>query len=77
MIVELRARAVLGAFRGSEPRDLDALVAAVTGLSAAWPCLRGRVSDIEINPIMVGSEGEGVVAVDIRSIARDQDEEET
>ncbi|MGB0631915.1 MAG: acetate--CoA ligase family protein [Alphaproteobacteria bacterium] len=72
MIEELRAKAVLGAFRGAAPRDVDALVDAVVGLSNAWPALRDRVSDIEINPIMVGAEGEGVVAVDIRSIARDQ-----
>ena len=70
MIGELRAKAVLGAFRGTPPRDVDALVAAVVGLSDAWPALRDRVSDIEINPMMVGAEGEGVVAVDIRSIPR-------
>ena len=73
MIEELRAKAVLGAFRGAAPRDVDALVAAVVGLSDSWPALQDRLSDIEINPIMVGAEGEGVVAVDIRSLPRDQD----
>jgi len=72
MIDELRAKAVLGPFRGAAPRDVEALVSALVGLSDAWPALRDRVSDIEINPIMVGAEGEGVVAVDIRSIAREQ-----
>ena len=70
MIEELRAKAVLGAFRAAPPRDVDALVAAVVGLSDAWPALRDRVTDIEINPIIVGAEGDGVVAVDIRSIDR-------
>ena len=56
----------------SAPRDVDALVAAVVGLSNSWPALQDRISDIEINPMMVGAEGEGVVAVDIRSISRDQ-----
>ena len=69
MIDELRAKAVLGPFRGAAPRDVEALVSALVGLSDAWPALRDRVSDIEINPMMVGAEGEGVVAVDIRSIA--------
>ena len=72
MIDELRAKAVLGAFRGAAPRDVDALVAAVVGLSDSWPALQDRISDIEINPMMVGAEGEGVVAVDIRSLSRDQ-----
>ena len=72
MIDELRAKAVLGAFRGAAPRDVDALVAAVVGLSNSWPALQDRISDIEINPMMVGAEGEGVVAVDIRSLSRDQ-----
>ena len=70
MIEELRAKAVLGAFRAAPPRDVDALVTAVVGLSDVWPALRDRVTDIEINPIMVGAEGDGVVAVDIRSIDR-------
>ena len=72
MIGELRAKAVLGAFRGAAPRDVDALVAAVVGLSNSWPALQDRISDIEINPMMVGAEGEGVVAADIRSFSRDQ-----
>ncbi|MEE2995679.1 MAG: acetate--CoA ligase family protein [Pseudomonadota bacterium] len=72
MIEELRSKAVLGAFRGAAPRDVDALSNAVVGLSNSWPTLQGRVSDIEINPIMVGAEGDGVIAVDIRYIERDK-----
>lgn len=72
MIGELRSRAVLGAFRGAAARDVDALSDAVVSLSNSWPALKDRISDIEINPMMVGAEGEGVVAVDIRYIDREK-----
>ena len=71
MLDELDAKALLGDFRGAPARDVEALVKAVVGLSDAYPILRGRYSDIEINPIMLGAAGEGVYAVDIRAIARD------
>ena len=71
MLDELDAKALLGDFRGAPARDVEALVRAVVGLSDAYPILRGRYSDIEINPIMLGAAGEGVYAVDIRAIARD------
>ena len=70
MLEELGAKALLGEFRGAPARDVDAMVKAVVGMSAAYPVLRGRFSDIEINPIMLGAEGEGAYAVDIRAIAR-------
>jgi acetate---CoA ligase (ADP-forming) len=72
MIGELRAKALLGAFRGAPPRDVDALIACVTGLCDAYLDMRDTLSDIEINPLMVGAAGEGVCAVDIRAIPRDQ-----
>jgi acetyltransferase len=70
MLDELRGRAVLGAFRGSAPRDIDALVAAMCGLSRFYQTYREHLADIEINPLMVLAEGEGVRAVDIRPVWR-------
>lgn len=70
MLGELRARAVLGEFRGAPARDVDALIACAVALSRAYLDMRGEVSDIEINPLMVGPVGDGVCAVDIRAIKR-------
>lgn len=70
MIGELRAKALLGAFRGAPERDVLALVECAVNLSNAYLELRDRVSDIEINPLMVGAKGHGVCAVDIRAIPR-------
>ena len=71
LIDELGAKALLGPFRGTVARDVDALIDCAVGLSNAYLALRDRVSDIEINPLMIGAAGDGVCAVDIRAIPRD------
>ena len=71
LIDELGAKALLGPFRGAVARDVDALIDCAVGLSNAYLALRDRVSDIEINPLMIGAAGDGVCAVDIRAIPRD------
>lgn len=70
MIAELRGRILFDDFRGEPARDVDALAAAATGLSDAYAVLRDRVSEIEINPLVVRARGEGACAVDIRAVAR-------
>jgi acyl-CoA synthetase (NDP forming) len=74
MLGDLRAQALLGPFRGAPARDVDALINCAVALSNAYLDLRGEVSDIEINPLMVGATGDGVCAVDIRAIRRDTKE---
>ena len=74
MLGDLRAKALLGPFRGAPARDVDALIDCAVALSNVYLDLRGEVSDIEINPLMVGATGDGVCAVDIRAIRRDTKE---
>ena len=74
MLGDLRAKALLGPFRGAPARDVDALINCAVALSNAYLDLSGEVSDIEINPLMVGATGDGVCAVDIRAIRRDTKE---
>jgi succinyl-CoA synthetase beta subunit len=62
-IVELRASALLGRFRGQPPRDIAALTDAierVDALMAAYPAIK----EIDINPIVIHAEDRGVVALD-------------
>jgi acyl-CoA synthetase (NDP forming) len=64
MVEEVRGLAIIRGYRGLPRGDCDALAAAVAAMSqlAALP---GRtVTDAEINPLIVKSEGAGVVAVD-------------
>ena len=70
MLNELRGKSILGHFRGAAPRDIDALVSAICGLSKIFAQHRKYLADLEVNPLIVGAEGEGVRAVDVRPVWR-------
>jgi acetate---CoA ligase (ADP-forming) len=70
MIRSLRGAALLGQFRGRPARDVDALIAAMTGLSRLFADHRAWLSDLEFNPVMVLGKGEGLRAVDVRTVRR-------
>ncbi len=62
-LMKLRGAKLLGAFRGQEARDVAALADAAARIGAlmiATPTL----DDIDVNPLIVYADGEGVVAVD-------------
>lgn len=71
MIESLRSKALLYGFRGQPPRDVDAAVRAMVGLSRLFLDHRDSLADLEINPLMVLAEGEGVRAIDVRCVRRD------
>ena len=70
MLKELRGYKVLEGARGQGPRDVDALVKAIVGLSDIFAAHRHHLSDMEINPIMVRAQGRGVAAVDVRLVRK-------
>jgi acetate---CoA ligase (ADP-forming) len=70
MLNELRGYKVLEGARGQGPRDVDALVKAMVGLSDIFAAHRNHLSDIEINPIMVRAQGRGLAAVDVRLVRK-------
>jgi acetyltransferase len=70
MLKELRSYKVLEGVRGQGPRDIDALVKAMVGLSEIFAAHRSHLSDMEINPIMVRAQGGGVAAVDVRLVRK-------
>jgi acetyltransferase len=70
MLKELRGYQVLEGVRGQGPRDIDALVKAMVGLSDIFSAHRDHLSDMEINPIMVREKGKGVAAVDVRLVRK-------
>jgi succinyl-CoA synthetase beta subunit len=47
---------------------VEALVRAITGLSELFVSYRSFFSDLEVNPLIVREEGQGVAAVDVRAI---------
>jgi acyl-CoA synthetase (NDP forming) len=64
MIAEVKGFAALRGFRGLPRGDLEALAHAVAAVSRLALADAPRVREAEINPLIVGREGEGVVAVD-------------
>jgi len=70
MLKELRGYKVLEGVRGQKPRDIEALVKSMVGLSEIFAMYRNHLSDIEINPIMVREQGKGAAAVDVRLVKK-------
>ncbi len=64
MIDGLRGSEILKGARGRPPADLDALVNALLGLSDFAISAGPNIESVDINPLMVGAEGEGAVMVD-------------
>ena len=60
---KLKGAALLGAFRGAAPRDLAALARAVRALGE-FIRAHAEIAEIDINPLVVYAEGEGVLALD-------------
>jgi acetyltransferase len=67
MIKELRSYPLLLGVRGEKMKDIKAVVNVIVTLGAILRHCR-EISDIEINPLVVYEQGEGVRAVDVRII---------
>ena len=64
MIDQVRGLAPIRGYRHLPKGDLDALALAISAWSQLACLPDSRISEAEINPLIVGAEGEGVVAVD-------------
>jgi len=65
MMKEVRAYPLLLGVRGEEKRDLDAVVDTIIKVGTVLKKC-DRISDLEINPLLVYEHGQGVKAVDVR-----------
>ena len=73
MITEIKSFPILAGARGQRPADLDALedlIARVTQIAIDFP----QVQELEVNPLLLGEEGEGAWAVDALITLRGSDE---
>ncbi len=64
MIEETHAVTVLSGFRGRPRGDFAALAETLANVSTMVWELRDDVAELDVNPLLVGPEGSGVVAVD-------------
>jgi acyl-CoA synthetase (NDP forming) len=60
----LRMAPLFSGVRGERPMDLDALSQAVVNVASFMSASEGSIASIDLNPVMVRSEGEGVVVLD-------------
>lgn len=68
MLAELPYTTVLRGYRGRPAGDLEAVADAMAALSECLQAHRDTLREIEINPLVVGPEGEGAVAVDALAV---------
>ncbi len=68
MIGEVKGSRLLSGYRGKQKADISALARALVSLSQMAIDLKDRVSEIDINPLFVLSEGSGVVPADIKIV---------
>ena len=64
MISQVKGSKLLSGFRGSPKGDIDALVSTLVSVSNLAVHLDGELSELDINPLMVLSDGNGVKAAD-------------
>ena len=64
----LRVRKLLAGVRGAPPADLDAVTAAIVGLSALALELGSELAALDVNPLICGPAG--AVAVDALAMTR-------
>ncbi len=62
-LLKLRSAALLTGWRGSAPLDLRAFARLIVSLSAAL-LAEPRIAELDLNPVILHPEGEGVVALD-------------
>lgn len=67
----LKLKKLLDGYRGAPPADVEALYDAIEAVGGFYLDHRGRIADLEINPLIVRPKGQGVCAVDIRTIWKD------
>jgi acyl-CoA synthetase (NDP forming) len=63
-IRRLRIAPILGGVRGEAPLDVGALAQAMLRIGAIIASARGHIASIDLNPVMVGSAGQGLVVLD-------------
>jgi acyl-CoA synthetase (NDP forming) len=64
MISEVRGARLLRGYRGRLPADIDALAETLVDVSQLGVHLQSEIAELDINPLMVLPEGEGVKAAD-------------
>jgi acetyltransferase len=66
MIAETRLARLLAGWRGRPPADVDALAGLLVKLSRLAVDTAGQLAALDLNPVIVLPQGQGVAIVDVR-----------
>jgi hypothetical protein len=72
MIREIRGFAMLEGARGAKPADVEALAQLLSDLSRFAAAHADRIDGIDLNPVRVMPEGEGVLALDALLVMKEE-----
>ena len=72
MIREIRGFAMLEGARGAKPADVEALAQLLSDLSRFAAAHADRIEGIDLNPVRVMPEGEGVLALDALLVMKEE-----
>jgi succinyl-CoA synthetase beta subunit len=64
MLRQLKTYPLLTGYRGGPRHDIDALARAIAALSRLAVQHADQIETVEVNPLIVGVDGRGVVALD-------------
>jgi acetyltransferase len=70
MLNELKAAPLLHGFRGAPKADVAALSKLISQVSVLAARLKDQVAEMELNPVLVHPEGQGVTIVDALAVRR-------
>jgi acetyltransferase len=71
MIADLRGAKLFDGYRGKPAADKEALARTLVAVSTMAAALAPRLQELDINPVFVGSEGQGVVAADALLVVKE------
>jgi hypothetical protein len=73
MLGRLRGRALLGAFRGAEPRDVDAVAEVLVALGRLAADAAPRLRELDCNPLVVYAEGACCLVLDAVAVVHEEE----
>lgn len=68
LLLSLRGSRLFGELRGKPARDIDAAAEVVARLSWLAADLADDIAELDVNPLLIGAQGDGVVAVDALAV---------
>jgi len=71
-VKSLKSAPLLEGYRGRPKADIDATVRAIDAIQQFAIANSGSLLELDVNPLLIGAQGEGVFAADARIVLKEQ-----